>query len=165
LTQYWVHRAFHQIPLLWQFHAIHHSTEIMDWLAGSRLHFADAIVTRSLTFIPLFLLGFSETAIAVYVVVVVIQATFIHANVRWQFRGIQRWVATPSFHHWHHAAEPQAVDKNFAVHSPVWDWLFGTYYLPGRWPERYGLGKSQDVPKGWFRQFLSPFVRIWRLRS
>lgn len=162
LTQYWVHRAFHQIPLLWKFHAVHHSTEVMDWLAGSRLHFADAVVTRSLTYIPLFLLGFSETAIAVYVVVVVIQATFIHANVRWKFPGIQRWVATPCFHHWHHAAEPQAIDKNFAVHSPIWDWLFGTYYLPGRWPQRYGLCGPRDVPTGWLRQFLYPFVRLWR---
>lgn len=161
-TQYWVHRAFHQIPVLWKFHAIHHSTEVMDWLAGSRLHFADAIVTRSLTYIPLFLLGFSEAAIAVYVVIVVVQATFIHANVRWQFPVLQRWVATPCFHHWHHAAESQAVDKNFAVHSPIWDWLFGTYYLPGRWPQRYGLCGPRDVPTGWLSQFLYPFKRLWK---
>lgn len=157
LTQYWVHRAFHQVPLLWRFHAIHHSTEVMDWLAGSRLHFVDAIATRSLTYIPLYLLGFSDIAIAVYVVVVVIQATFIHANVRWQFPWVQRWIATPCFHHWHHAAEPQAVDKNFAVHSPIWDRLFGTYYMPGRWPNRYGLCGPRDVPSGWLRQFLYPF--------
>ncbi|MFO0943825.1 MAG: sterol desaturase family protein [Pirellulales bacterium] len=156
-TQYWVHRAFHQVPILWRFHAIHHSTEVMDWLAGSRLHFVDAIVTRSLTYIPLYLLGFSEIAIAVYVVVVVIQATFIHANVRWQFPWVQRWIATPCFHHWHHAAESQAVDKNFAVHSPVWDWLFGTYYMPGRWPQRYGLCGPRDVPSGWLPQFFYPF--------
>ncbi len=165
LTQYWVHRAFHQIPFLWRFHAVHHSTEVMDWLAGSRLHFADAVVTRSLTYIPLFLLGFSEKAIAVYVVVVVIQATFIHANVRWQFPFLQRWVATPCFHHWHHAAEKQAVDKNFAVHSPIWDWLFGTYYMPGRWPHRYGLCGPRDVPSGWFSQFLYPFLTLIRGNS
>ncbi|NBV47243.1 MAG: sterol desaturase family protein, partial [Planctomycetia bacterium] len=73
-TQYWVHRAFHQIPILWRFHAVHHSAEAMDWLAGSRLHFVDAVATRSLTYVPLYLLGFSEAAIAVYVVVVVVQA-------------------------------------------------------------------------------------------
>ena len=165
LTQYWVHRAFHQIPFLWRFHAIHHSAEAMDWLAGSRLHFADAVITRSLTYVPLFLLGFSEKAIAVYVVVVVIQATFIHANVRWQFPLLQRWVATPCFHHWHHAAEREAIDKNFAVHSPVWDWLFGTYYLPGRWPHRYGLCGPRDVPGGWLPQFLYPFLAMMRRRS
>ena len=152
------------IPLLWRFHAIHHSTEVMDWLAGSRLHFADAVITRSLTYVPLFLLGFSEKAIAVYVVVVVIQATFIHANVRWQFPILQRWVATPCFHHWHHAAEREAVDKNFAVHSPIWDWLFGTYYMPGRWPHRYGLCGPRDVPSGWLPQFLYPFLALMKPR-
>lgn len=162
LTQYWVHRAFHRIPCLWPFHAVHHSAETMDWLAGSRLHFADAVITRSLTFLPLFLPGFSEPALAVYVVVVVIQATFIHANVRWVFPRLQAWVATPCFHHWHHASEAQAVDKNFAVHTPLWDRLFGTYYMPGRWPDGYGLSGPREVPSGWMRQFLYPFTRWWR---
>jgi len=52
-TQYWIHRAFHAIPFLWRVHAIHHSTESMDWLAGSRLHLLDAVVTRGLTYIPI----------------------------------------------------------------------------------------------------------------
>lgn len=158
-TQYWVHRAFHAVPVLWRVHAIHHSAETMDWLAGSRLHLIDAVVTRGLTYVPIYVLGFSQTAMVVYVAVVVVQATFIHANVRWEFGGLRRVVATPCFHHWHHAAEPAAVDKNFAVHTPLWDWLFGTYYLPGRWPTAYGLCGGGDVPGGWFRQLLYPFRR------
>lgn len=165
LTQYWVHRAFHQIPFLWPFHAIHHSAEAMDWLAGSRLHLVDAIVTRSITFIPLFCLGFNEVALGVYVVIVVIQATFIHANVRWTFPRLQSWLATPCFHHWHHAAESQAIDKNFSVHSPIWDRLFGTYYMPGRWPEKYGLGKTREVPNGWLKQLFYPLTRISRRKG
>ncbi len=157
LTQYWVHRAFHHFPLLWRFHSIHHSTESMDWLAGSRLHIVDAVITRGLTYIPIYLLGFSQEALVIYVIVVVVQATFIHANVRWKLSWIQRWIATPCFHHWHHAAEPQAVDKNFSVHSPLWDWLFGTYYMPGRWPEKYGLCGKRDVPTSWLGQFFFPF--------
>ena len=164
-TQYWVHRAFHQIPFLWRFHAVHHSAESMDWLAGSRLHFVDAVMTRCLTYTPLYLLGFSESAVAVYVVVVVVQATFIHANVRWEFLRLQRMIATPIFHHWHHAAEPEAMDVNFAVHTPIWDILFGTFYLPGRWPKRYGLCGKRDVPGGWFSQFLYPFGWLWRGKS
>ncbi|MSR58047.1 MAG: sterol desaturase family protein [Planctomycetaceae bacterium] len=159
-TQYRVHRAFHGFPLLWRFHAVHHSAEAMDWLAGSRLHLVDAIVTRGTTYIPIYVLGFSQSAIVVYIVVVVVQATFIHANVRWKFGPLRRLVATPAFHHWHHSAEPEAVDKNFAVHTPIWDSLFGTYYLPDRWPAAYGLsGGNQDVPAGWFRQFVFPFRR------
>ena len=158
-TQYWVHRMFHTVPFLWPFHAIHHSAEEMDWLAGSRLHLVDVILTRGLTYIPIFVLGFSNAALMVYVFLVAAQATFIHANVRWQFRPVRRLVATPAFHHWHHSADTDAVDKNFSVHTPVWDILFRTYYLPDRWPTRYGLSGPRDVPSGWLRQLLYPITR------
>ncbi len=159
LAQYWVHRAFHSVPLLWRFHAIHHSAESMDWLAGARLHIVDAIATRGLTYVPLYVLGFSQPAIVVYVVVVAVQATFIHANVRWEFPGVRRVVATPCFHHWHHSAEVKARDKNFSVHSPLWDWLFGTYYMPGRWPTSYGLCDQRKVPASWLMQLVDPLRR------
>ena len=147
-TQYWVHRAFHAFPALWRFHAVHHSAEAMDWLAGSRLHIVDAIVTRALTYVPIYVLGFSEPAIVAYVVVVVMQATFIHANVRWEFRPLRGLVATPCFHHWHHSAEREAVDKNFAVHTPVWDRLFGTYFMPDRWPGKLRPDRRRPGAQG-----------------
>ena len=156
-TQYWVHRAFHEVPTLWRFHAIHHSAESMDWLAGSRLHLIDAVLTRGATYVPIYILGFSEPAFFAYLGIVVVQATFIHANVRWEFPRL-RWVlATPCFHHWHHTAEPDALDKNFAVHMPIWDRLFGTYHMPGRWPNAYGLAHGKSVPPGWPQQFVYPF--------
>jgi sterol desaturase/sphingolipid hydroxylase (fatty acid hydroxylase superfamily) len=158
-TQYWVHRTFHAVSWLWPFHAIHHSVEEMDWLAGSRLHLVDVILTRGLTYVPIFVFGFSESALMVYVVLVAAQATFIHANVRWEFRPLRRVVATPAFHHWHHSAEREAIDKNFAVHTPIWDILFGTYYLPDRWPTAYGLCGRRDVPARWSTQLLYPFRR------
>lgn len=156
-TQYWVHRTFHVVPFLWRFHAIHHSAERMDWLAGSRLHLVDVVVTRGLTYVPIFVLGFSEAALYVYVFIVAAQATFIHANVRWEFRAIRRVVATPAFHHWHHSAERAAVNKNFAVHTPIWDIVGGTYYLPDRWPDSYGLHDGGGVPHRWLSQLIHPF--------
>jgi lathosterol oxidase len=164
-TQYWVHRAFHTSRWLWPFHAIHHSIEQMDWLAGSRLHLVDVIVTRGLTYVPIFVLGFSERALMVYVFIVAVQATFIHANVKWTFRRVQRIVATPAFHHWHHSAEAQSIDKNFAVHTPAWDLLFGTYYLPDRWPQAYGLVHGRDVPARWTTQLLYPLRRRKRANA
>ena len=155
-TQYWVHRTFHTVPFLWPFHAIHHSAREMDWLAGSRLHLVDVIVTRGLTYVPIFMLGFSEPAVMVYVFLVAVQATFIHSNVRWEFRPLRKLVATPAFHHWHHSAEREAVNKNFAVHTPIWDSVFGTYYLPNRWPIEYGLGDGREVPTRWVTQLAYP---------
>lgn len=158
LAQYWIHRAFHAAPALWRFHQIHHSAESMDWLAGSRLHLVDVAVTRGLTYVPIYLLGFSEAPLFAYVAFVSIQATFIHANVRFRFGPLAWIVATPQFHHWHHGAEPEAIDKNFAVHLPVLDWLFGTFHLPkDRWPASYGLAQGETVPDGYLRQFAYPF--------
>jgi lathosterol oxidase len=156
LFQYAVHRAFHAVPWLWRFHAVHHSSTAMDWLAGSRLHLVDVVATRATTFVPLFVLGFSQPALAGYLVFVAFQAVFLHANVRVRF-GWLRWVvATPEFHHWHHAAEP--VDRNFAVHLPAIDRLFGTAWLPDHWPARYGIA-GDPVPDGWWPQLVWPFAR------
>jgi sterol desaturase/sphingolipid hydroxylase (fatty acid hydroxylase superfamily) len=156
-TQYWVHRAFHRVPWLWRLHAIHHSSESMDWLAGSRLHLVDIVVTRGLSFVPLYVLGFAPTAVYAYLVFVSFLAVFIHANVRFDLGALDWLVATPRFHHWHHAANP--VDKNFAVHLPWIDRLFGTAYLPdGRWPDAYGID-GHPVPDGYWRQLAWPFVR------
>jgi lathosterol oxidase len=159
LTQYWIHRAFHALPLLWRFHAVHHSADHMDWLAGSRLHLVDVAVTRGATYVPIYVLGFADGPLMAYLVVVSVQATFIHANVSFTF-GPMRWlVATPQFHHWHHAAEREAVDKNFAVHLPIIDLVFGTAYLPNRWPMAYGLLGGEPAPRGYLRQFAWPFRR------
>jgi lathosterol oxidase len=149
---------FHVIPALWRFHQIHHSAEVMDWLAGSRLHLIDAVATRAISYIPIYIFGFSERAMFAYVAWVVIQATFIHANVRWEFRWLRPLLATPAFHHWHHSAEWEAIDKNFAVHLPILDRIFGSYYLPDRWPAAYGLADDQKVPEGFLGQFTHPFA-------
>jgi lathosterol oxidase len=160
LTQYWVHRAFHRVPFLWRFHAIHHSAETMDWLAGSRLHLVDVALTRALSYVPTYLLGFAEAPLFAYIAFVSIQATFVHANLRWELAWLGRILATPQYHHWHHGAERDAVDVNFAVHLPVLDRLFGTHFLPkGRWPAAYGLTSGERMPSGWLAQLVAPFTR------
>jgi sterol desaturase/sphingolipid hydroxylase (fatty acid hydroxylase superfamily) len=159
LVQYWVHRMFHRVPWLWRFHAVHHSARSMDWMAGARMHFLEIIVLRSATVIPMFVLGFSETAMNSYILLVYLYSTFVHANLNWRFPFIERVLVTPRFHHWHHGLEREAIDVNFAVHFPILDRLFGTYHLPeGRWPEGYGIG-GHPVPKGYLAQFKYPFQR------
>ena len=159
LASYAVHRAFHTVPWLWRFHAIHHSSEALDWLAGSRLHLVDVIATRAAAFVPLFVLGFSPAALAGYLVWVSAQATWIHANLRWRTGWLDRLLVTPRFHHWHHAADPAAEDKNFAVHFPWIDRLFGTHYLPeAAWPERYGVA-GEPPPPGFAAQLVWPLRR------
>ncbi|MCZ6782909.1 MAG: sterol desaturase family protein [Proteobacteria bacterium] len=156
-AQYGVHRLFHRVPRLWRFHAIHHSSRELDWLAGSRLHLVDVLFTRALGFVPLYVLGFSPVVLNAYLVFVAFHAVFIHANVRFKLGPIRYLLATPQYHHWHHTSEPDALDRNFAVHLPLLDWLFGTFHLPGdRWPESYGI-EGDPVPEGYWGQLVQPF--------
>jgi sterol desaturase/sphingolipid hydroxylase (fatty acid hydroxylase superfamily) len=159
LFAYLSHRLFHALPFLWRFHAIHHSCEYLDWLASSRLHLVDIVITRAVAFIPLYVMGFSQGALYAYLLFASIQGIAIHANLRFDFGPLRYVLVTPQFHHWHHTAQPELVDKNFAIHLPLIDWLFGTYYLPTDvWPEKYGI-EGSPVPDGWSRQLIHPFRR------
>jgi len=158
LVQYGVHRLFHQVPALWRFHAVHHSAKTMDWLAGSRMHLIEIVCLRGFTVIPMYVLGYSDPALKVYILYVFLHSTFIHANVRFDFGWLKQVIATPQFHHWHHGIEKEAIDVNFAVHFPILDRIFGTYYLPDKWPSGYGVG-GHPVPDGYARQLVYPFQR------
>jgi lathosterol oxidase len=141
--QYAIHRLCHEVPLLWRVHALHHSSTHLDWLAGSRLHLVDIVVVRAVTFAPLFVVGFSESAVRAYAVFVAIAGVFLHANLRFRFGALEKIVTTPRYHAFHHAADAQAFDKNFAFHLPILDRVLGTQYLPAyAWPRAYGLDGS-----------------------
>ena len=157
LFQYFIHRLFHVNPFMWRFHSIHHSIQYVDWIAGSRLHLVDILITRSFSYIPLFILGFSNDVFYVYVVIVALQAVMAHTNVRIPFSFLKYLFVTPQFHHWHHSKDKETHDKNFAIHFPFIDKIFGTYHLPvDEWPEAMGL-EDESFPKGYLRQQIYPF--------
>ncbi len=156
-VQYWVHRAFHRVPWLWRFHAVHHSARSMDWMAGARMHFLEILALRATTVIPMFVLGFDAAAMNAYIFLVYLYSTFVHANLGWRFPVVEKFLVTPRFHHWHHGIEREAIDVNFAIHFPLLDRLFGTHYLPeDKWPEGYGI-EHHPVPRGYVEQFKYPF--------
>jgi sterol desaturase/sphingolipid hydroxylase (fatty acid hydroxylase superfamily) len=159
LVQYWLHRAFHRIPWLWHFHAVHHSARSMDWMAGARMHFLEILALRGTTVIPMFVLGFSASAMNAYILTVYLYSTLVHANLGCRFPFIEKILVTPRFHHWHHGIEDEAVDVNFAIHFPLLDQLFGTYHFPkDQWPSGYGV-QGHPVPKGYLAQFKYPLRR------
>jgi len=159
IAQYWLHRAFHRVPALWRFHAVHHSAKSMDWIAGARMHFLEIIILRSFTATPMLVIGFQESAIQAYVLILYVYSTFIHANVGTSFGFLEKIFVVPRFHHWHHGIEKEAIDVNFAIHFPFLDRLFGTHHLPdGQWPQGYGI-EGHPVPRGYWKQLLYPFRR------
>lgn len=156
LVQYWTHRAYHEIPFLWRFHAVHHSARYMDWMAGSRLHLFELLATRVSILGVLYVLGFTEAAMNVWIVIVGFSAVFIHANVRvpiaFAHAPLKWLIVTPDFHHWHHSSEREAIDRNYAAQFAFIDYIFGTAVKADRrFPGKYGV-VGDYMPAGWFRQ-------------
>jgi sterol desaturase/sphingolipid hydroxylase (fatty acid hydroxylase superfamily) len=158
-VQYWFHRLFHEIPWLWKFHAVHHSAQKMDWIAGSRMHVCEIVLLRAFTTVPMYFMGYSESALYAYIFFVYLFSVFVHSNVRFHFKFMQHILCTPRFHHWHHGVEKESININYAVHFPILDRIFGTYHMPGEeWPVGYGI-KGHPVPRGYFAQFKYPFQK------
>jgi sterol desaturase/sphingolipid hydroxylase (fatty acid hydroxylase superfamily) len=147
IGSYWGHRWSHEIPWLWRFHSVHHSAEEMDWLINTRAHPVDLIFTRLCGYVPMYVLGLAQpmagAQLDVAPLIVIVLGTFwgyfIHANLRWRFGWFEYLVSTPHFHHWHHNARPESINKNYSALLPGVDAMFGTLYLPAKtWPEQYG---------------------------
>jgi sterol desaturase/sphingolipid hydroxylase (fatty acid hydroxylase superfamily) len=153
---YAAHRLFHAVPLLWRFHEVHHSSEQLDWIAAYRVHPVDQIINSAIIFAPVVLLGFSPGPLLVYGLIYRFHSILLHSNVRVDF-GPLRWiVASPFFHHWHHADQPEAYDRNFGGQLVIYDWLFGTLNMQGRaLPQRYGL--TPPIPDTYVGQLIHPF--------
>jgi len=156
------HRAFHAIPFLWKIHSVHHSSEALDWLAAYRVHPLDQIATKAVSYLPVYALGFSNPAILAFVFVYKWQSLFVHSNCLIDF-GPFKWIfSSPQFHHWHHANEPAALDKNFAGQLPFLDLIGGTAYMPSHPPTAYGT--NDPAPVHYHQQLIYPF-RAGRVRE
>ena len=154
LVAYWAHRWSHEVPFLWRFHAVHHSTVHLDWVSGLRNHPFDGVLVAP-PFLFLLAAGFGAELAGVLAVVQIVTGLFLHANVRWRWRALHRVVSTPEFHHWHHADEADAHNSNYSILLPVWDVLFGTYFMPtARRPSVYGV--TPPLPAGFVEQLRHP---------
>ena len=157
---YWTHRLFHR-GAWWPFHAVHHSSEELDWLGSLRVHPVNDLINKLAQATPVLLLGYNPLVTLSTAPFFTFYAIFIHANVNWDFGPLRCVIATPVFHRWHHSKDREAWDKNFSGLFPIWDILFGTYFMPkGRWPENFGI--CEPMPKSILGQLWEPFA--WNLR-
>ena len=158
LMGYLAHRALHEVPLFWRFHAIHHSSSTLDWISGARAHPVEGFFAGLVAAPPLLLLGIDVSTVGIYTAIVGLWGVFLHANIRWRFSWMDGWWGTPDYHHWHHSNHPEARNKNYSAFLPVFDRLFGTYYQPkDRRPFIYGI--DEPVPQSWLGQLREPLRR------
>ena len=166
---YWGHRWSHEIPLLWRFHAVHHSAEHVNFLVNTRAHPVDMVFTRLCGLTLLSATGLASpvgpnpTLVPALVLFIgALWSFFIHANLRWRLGPLEEVLSSPAFHHWHHTRDDHR-DHNYSAMLPVMDRVFGTFYLPREWPAAYGT--DTPVPDGLIGQLLEPLAPTARARG
>lgn len=158
LSFWTAHRLFHAVPFLWRFHEVHHSSAHLDWLAAYRVHPVDQAINSAMIMLPVLVLGFAPKAILIYGVIYQWHAILLHSNVRFSLGWFGNFVATPQFHHWHHANQQDAYDRNFGGQLTIWDRLFGTaYHADAIRPPSYGV--DRPPAEGFLSHLASPFKR------
>ena len=154
---YWMHRWFHK-GRQWKIHAIHHCSKDLDWLSSIRLHPLNELITNICRATPIILLGFSPAVVAISPFFFALYAVLLHANVNWSFGPFKTVIASPVFHRWHHSKHKDAIDKNFAGLFPIFDILFGTYYMP-KDVSPHNFGIHDKIPENFLKHMVYPFKR------
>ena len=154
---YWAHRLFHG-QRMWRYHAVHHSSEELDWISAARFHPVELFLRGVSADVIMLLIGISPNVLVVLGPLTIAHSAFVHANLNWTLGPFKYLIATPVFHRWHHTAADRGGEKNFASTFPILDILFGTFYMPkGELPDRYGIDEP-EYPASFPAQMVHPFT-------
>jgi sterol desaturase/sphingolipid hydroxylase (fatty acid hydroxylase superfamily) len=159
---YWMHRWQHSNKYLWRIHEAHHSPKKVDWLSGSRSHALEILINQTIEFLPIVLLGSPVEVIAYKAAISAVWGMHIHSNLNLHTGNLQKFINGPEMHRWHHSTG-KGRNRNFATKLAIWDWIFGTAYLPDYKPDEYGL--KTYFPKHYLMQSIyafRPFKKIKR---
>jgi sterol desaturase/sphingolipid hydroxylase (fatty acid hydroxylase superfamily) len=141
---YWFHRLQHRSSILWRIHEAHHATPEVDWLSGSRSHALEILVNQTIEFAPIFLLGAAPEVAVFKGVIDAVWGMYIHSNIGVKTGALQYVINGPEMHRWHHSREFTGYGFNYGTKLAIWDWMFGTAYLPATKPPGYGLSAGDD---------------------
>ena len=163
--QWNIHRLLHRVPFLWEFHKVHHSVEEMGFAAHLRFHWMENVVYRAIEYIPLAMIGFGIDDFFVVHLFTMAVGHFNHSNFTIKLGPLKYILNNPQMHIWHHARswpEESRYGVNFGLTLSIWDYLFGTDYIPhsGRDIE-LGFEGIESFPKTFIAQNLHglPFAK------
>jgi sterol desaturase/sphingolipid hydroxylase (fatty acid hydroxylase superfamily) len=167
LLEWCVHNLLHRVPWLWEFHKLHHSIVELDWIGNMRFHWMEIVVYKSLTYLPLVMLGINSNVILWIAVVSTLVGHLNHANLKIDW-GIFRYILnSPRFHIWHHDVILYGeYGKNFGIVFSLWDWLFGTAYMPAEeeQPVLLGFEGMEKFPAGLLPRLIHPLEVLFSSR-
>ena len=162
-VQWCVHNLLHRVPFLWAFHKTHHTVadDEMDFIVSFRFQWTEVVVYKSVQYLPLAFFGFSDQVIFAHAIFGTLIGHLNHANLN---LGHGRWryiLNSPRMHIWHHNYEGSSrTTVNFGIIFSMWDWIFGTAYLPAEPPPRLGFHGDDLFPRTYFAQEAWPLPKI-----
>ena len=157
------HRFVHTFA--WPYHTVHHVAHEITWTTTDKLHPGDTIIMGFVGTLVLFFLGFEGEAMTTAITIQLFVNVFNHSNIELDYPGVLRYIfVSPNMHRWHHAIEPEAHHKNFAIMFAFLDVLGRSFYVPkGRLPSRYGVldedGNDVVDPERWPDLMLYPLKK------
>jgi sterol desaturase/sphingolipid hydroxylase (fatty acid hydroxylase superfamily) len=174
---YWLdHWLSHRVPFLWEFHRVHHSAEVLTPLTNFRMHPVNSIVfTNILAVTAAIANGLANYALGdtsyqyaltganvILIVFIHIYVHLQHTELWMPFSGLLgRVFVSPAHHQVHHSDNPAHHNRNFGSCLAIWDWLFGTLYVPSKEREKLSFGVEPDrFPAHSIRgELIAPFIR------
>jgi sterol desaturase/sphingolipid hydroxylase (fatty acid hydroxylase superfamily) len=158
---YWLHRAEHAIPFLWQFHSVHHAAEEMNFLTTYRMHPVSKLLWGISGVVLLIVLGVPPTMWLPLTFVQSFLTMVQHSDLDWSYGRLYRILVNPVFHRLHHSRDRGDYDSNYSQLFSVWDYLFGTANPSRTPPVAVGVEGLPSEPT-LLGQFLGPFRRLAR---
>ncbi len=164
LVQWGTHVLLHRVPAFWRFHQVHHSVIEMGFAAHLRYHWMENILYKPLKTLVVMLIGGFEPSQAFVVHFIAISIGHLnHANIRLTWGPLRYLINNPVMHLWHHSRElpkGQMPGVNFGISLSLWDYLFGTSYLPKEDPNiELGFENVEEFPKGFWGQIKFGFQK------
>lgn len=157
-----VHNLLHRVPWLWEFHKIHHGIRELDWAGSFHFHWVEILVYKTALYLPLVVMGFDARVLFASALFSTFMGHFNHANLDVDIGPLKYFFNNPRMHEWHHDRDEVPMPgANFAIDLSVWDWLFGTVWMPGddRMPGRLGFDGIEEIRDGFLPQLGWPAFR------
>ncbi len=158
-----IHRLLHNFPFLWEFHKLHHSIEVMDWIGNFRFHWGEIIIYKSISYLPLVILGVDHRVIMIIAIIVTLIGDLNHSNLKLNWGPMKYILNSPQMHVWHHDVDVHGKGgQNFGIALSIWDWIFGTAYWPKDkdQPETLGFKSMNTYPRGIIKRLLYPIIKF-----
>jgi sterol desaturase/sphingolipid hydroxylase (fatty acid hydroxylase superfamily) len=162
LAVYFWHRLQHSNIIIWQFHKVHHSQEIMSGLTVFRKTILDRLLDLFVLTIPAFVLSIDYTYPIYILIITNIHQLLIHTGVGVSFGILDKIIVSPSFHEHHHSKNKKHLHCNYGSALSIWDHIFGTFVPNTNETLEYGI-QNEVVPESFLKQIFVPLIGVYDL--